>query len=86
MSDDQRKAIRLSLLGILASNPTSFGTPVSLLCALLPWRIATADISAELLCLKADGFVQLSPSRYPEHPSYRIAKQGQNFLRRLAAP
>ena len=85
MDANQREQLRLSLLRNLGVNPTTYGTPVSFLRALAAAEgrphLSVAEVEAELLYLQDAGLVTLVCKQIsPENASFRISKQGRDFL------
>jgi hypothetical protein len=82
---EQREQLRLSLLRLLATNPTQFGVPVSFL------RVAAAvegrpgltheAVQAEVTYLADAGLAaRVEKVLSPENACWRITKQGRDFL------
>jgi hypothetical protein len=85
MTSEQREQLRLSLLRLLAMNPTPFGVPGSFL------RVGAASegrpglsqeaVQTELLYLADAGLaVRVEKVLSPENACWRVTKAGRDFL------
>jgi hypothetical protein len=85
MNPEQREQLRLSLLRMLGANPTAFGVPVTFLKAMATAEgrpsLTHPDVMAELQYLHDAGLIApVCKQISPENVSYRIAKEGRDFL------
>ncbi len=83
MDPHQREQARLSLLRILALNPTTYGVTVPLLRQYLRAEgsnLTPAEVESELLYLEDKGFVVRPVKEVsPENASFRVTAAGRDF-------
>lgn len=85
MTPELREQLRLSLLRLLALNPTDYGTPLGVLRALAAAEgrpdLTPTEVRAELLYLADAGLVRRVDKQIsPELSAWRVTKAGRDYL------